>query len=275
MRRTPLTRAASIAFLLTLASCANPAYVTPIEPVDLAAISDRGVRAGFAAQPLASYPAHVALVRVQSDGASGTWRPVTGLETLHLMSGARTGPADPRQVERLAELEGVVDAVAPNALVLGGAALHDLDDLRDEVAPLRPDLLVVYTLDTRLFVESDPFGFVDLVTLGFLLEDRRQVSCVASALVVDVKSGFVWSSLDARAEREDTVGRWFRPPPDAELFEDAEAEAVAALLDRLVETWPRLGDRVREAASARASGGGAAAVGSASPDTPGHVIEIP
>lgn len=270
MNRTRLSYALSSALLATLASCANTAYVTPIEPVDLLAISDHGVRAGFAPQPFASYPAHVAIVRVQADAYQNAWRPITGVETLHVMSGARTGPIELEQSERIAELEGVVDVVVPNRLVLDDARLGELDDLRDEVAPLRPDLLLVYTLDTRVDLDMEAIGLVDLLTIGLLLEDRQTISCTASALVVDVRSGFVWSTFDAYADSEHDVARWFRPPPESDWLEAVEAEATDALVEQVVTSWPRLAGRVREAAALRG------AVGEPGPTTsPGGVIEIP
>src|SRR6185295_921513 len=144
-----------------LGGCGSHSYVTPgrgaqmslfcAPPTVRDALTDPGVREVLVKQPLAAFPAAMAVARVQESGyrnrSVGSW----GSGSYSLVTGRDV--ETPADFERLQKLP-LVRTVAPLNRLLVSQRLEDGEQLRRAAAELGSDLLLVYTFDTT-FTSND------------------------------------------------------------------------------------------------------------------------
>ena len=192
----------------------------------------------YNAKPLASFPAMLAAIRVQSSQyrtrGSGS----------NYVSGASYSFALTREVETEAALERLlklplVQGIAPISRLLVPSGMENEDDLRAVAARVRADILVLYTFDTRFYVK-DFARPVSLITLGLSPTKRAKVTTTASAILMDVRSGYIYGGAEATAESAQVANGW----TDDDAVEDTrvrtERESFEKLVGELEKVWPEI-----------------------------------
>ena len=154
-------------------------YRTPGGGMDFAILAEADVEEIFSRQPMAKYPARVAVVRVQAPHyRSKTTRGYgTGRFSVVTVRDIETEA----QFERIESLPGVA-GLAPLSRLLLGAHLESDRPLRRAAASLHADMLLIYTLDTNFFV-SDALKPVTVLTLGLSPNQQVRVTTTASAML--------------------------------------------------------------------------------------------
>ena len=192
-----------LAISLVLAGCAS--YTTPGAGVSLAGISEGAIEEAFRREPAASFPARVAVARVQASGYVSASNAGYGQGAFSVVT-VRDVATD----ADFAALESLdnVQAVAPLTRLLLPATLTTTRDLRVAAAQLKTDLLVLYTIDTSFRTDVQQLGPLQTIALGFLRTHNAQVSATASALVLDVRSGYLWGTAEATATEEQRSDLW-------------------------------------------------------------------
>ena len=216
-----------------LGGCAA-SYVTPGGPARLDAIDRADIAQVASRQPAASFPARIAVVRVQAaDYRSSTAEPLaTGrfsvVPTKELISDD--------ELRAIGEWDNVA-AVAPLSKLLLPAKLESVEDLRLAAAKLQADVLLVYTIDTSFRVQGRGYGPLAVLSLGLVPDRDAYVTSTASAIFVDVRTGFVYGVAEATEKDSGLTNAWSSSDTvDAKRIA-AEREACRQLLTEARQTW--------------------------------------
>lgn len=232
--------AAALAALMCsawLPGCAS--YTTPGAGVSIAGISkaDADIGALLKAEPAAAFPARMALARVQGSGYASKTQQCYGHGRYCVVTTRDVESED--QFSRLGRLPQIA-GLAPMSRLLLPADLGSLKDLRVAAAALKADLLLVYTLDTGFRVDDSGIAPLTLITLGVLPTKKAKVSTTASAVVFDVRTGFIFGIAEATAIEEQRGSLWTTPEVIDAARLAAEKGAFQKLVEELEALWPRL-----------------------------------
>jgi hypothetical protein len=233
---------------LLLAGCAT--YQTPGAGVSLGEFShgDADIGEVMKREPAAAFPAHLAIARVEAPGYSTRGASCYGRGRLCLVT-AREVETE-QDFERIAGLPEVAGA-APMGRMLLPTQIDSMKELRLAAAGLRADLLLVYSIDTRFHIDSTDIGPLAIVSLGFLPNKKAHVTATASAVLLDVRSGFVYGVAESSAAQEQRTTVWSSTAAIETSRLKAEREAFQGLLGEYQKLWRGV---VREHAPAELTG---------------------
>lgn len=197
--------------------------------------TDEKIRGAYAAEPLASFPASIAVVRVQGEGyrnyagydgyGSGRYSVITRREV-----------EKQEQFDRLAKLPGVA-GVAPLGRLLIPERLQNDQELRVAAASLRADLLLIYTFDTQ-FSSDNYAGPLMVVSLGLLPTKVESVKTTASAVLLDTRTGFVHAVAEGSGDAGQLANAWTSSDAADDARLRAERRAFEALIEEFAGVWP-------------------------------------
>jgi len=223
--------------LLAIVSGCAASYVTPGGPVRLHDIGRADIAEAVARTPAADFPARLAVVQVQA--------PDYRSQSAEPLATGRFSVVPTRDLLTDADLAAIgawddVAAVAPLGKLLLPPRLDSIDDLRVAAAKLQADVLLVYTMDTTFRVQGRGFGPLAVITLGIVPDRDAHVTSTASALFVDVRTGFVYGVVEATAKQSGLTNAWGSTDTVDRKRIAAEQEAVDALLTEARATWARI-----------------------------------
>lgn len=232
----PAVPAAIVLMALMTAGCST--YVTPGGPAPFAAASrasgaDSATRDTFGRKPEARFPASIVATRVQAAGyrsysshgyGSGKYSVVT----------VRDVESD-ADYQRIAGWKGVAQLGTVNRMLLP-QRIESLDDLRDSAAQLQADIALLYTIDTQ-FIDRNSSALLTTISLGFGPTHEVQINSTASALLVDVRTGFIYGSAEASASQTGVSSVWRSVSAADEARQAAERAAFKKLVNELESTW--------------------------------------
>jgi hypothetical protein len=213
----------------------------PASPRTQDAHTDHGVREILDKKPLASFPASVAVVRVQGPGYVSYTQTGWGRGAYSVITERDVeADADIDKLDKLPQVRGVAPL---NRLLLPEMLQNDYE-LRQAAAKLHADILLVYTLDTsfRDLSKSSP---LDLVTLGIGTTTQTRVTCTASAALLDTRSGYVYGVAEGTEKHEELHNAWKTEAEVDQTRRSVEGKAFTKLVANLQTTW---GDVLREQA---------------------------
>jgi hypothetical protein len=224
-----------IVVLLSIAGCAS--YTTPGGPVDLAGIQAPDIRELLAREPAAEFPASISFARVQSPDYASRSADTFGSGSYSVVT-TREFMLD-SQIEALSEWPEV-RGVAPLSRLLLPGRLNSLDDLRVSSARLKSDILFVFTIDTSFRVDGKSIGPLSVVSLGLLRDRETVVTTTASAIFVDVKTGYVYGAAEATANEIKQTSAWGSASAIDQSRLVTEKAAFASLTGESLKTWTNI-----------------------------------
>ena len=234
----PLTYLTLVMMIFALMGC-GVRYITPGAGADLSglidpSLTDRDIQKVLDRKPVALFPAQLAVARIQApyyrsyiteSYGSGRYSVVTTKEI-----------ETDKHFERLAHLP-MINGVAPLNQILIPANLESDKELRIAAANLHADLLLVYTLNTVFRVKDHDIGPLGIITLGFLPNHEAKVTSTASAVLFDVRTGFVYGLAESTAREKQMTSVWTSRDAVDESRIKAETKAFEQLLDEFELTW--------------------------------------
>ena len=223
------------ATLLGISGCAS--YTTPGGPVDLGGIQSADIRELMSREAAATFPASVSFARVQSPGYESRTA-ITHGDGQYVVVTSRELMSD-HSIDEMARWPGV-RGVAPLSRLLIPARLNNIDDLRTASANLKTDLLIVFTLDTSFRVDGKSIGPLSVVSLGLMRDRETAVTTTASAVLVDVRTGFVYGVAEATASERQATSAWSSANAADQGRLKTEREAFEGLLRELKKTWTNI-----------------------------------
>jgi hypothetical protein len=236
-----LLLSACFAALAALGGCAQ-SYIVPGARADLQAFAPVAIQEAFAAKPSAPFPAALALVRVQGPAYTNWHLGPTGVP-----AGGRYSVVTTREVEDDAQFDRLrqlpqVDGVTGLSRMLLPDHPGSEKDLREAAARLHADLLLVYTFDTAFFDQDDARPLT-AISLGFLPTRRIAVTTTASALLIDTRTGYVYSTYEATKRSDTRASVWGSQEAADTARRDNEHAAFGDLVESMAGSWPKLMDR--------------------------------
>ena len=220
-------------FALLSSGCAS--YTTPGAGVSLAGINQADIAEAFAREPAATFPANIAIARVQASGYASRSNSSYGRGGFSVVT--------TRDIEKEKDFADIastrgVSSIAPLTRILIPATLSTTKDLRRAAAQLKADLLVLYTVDTSFRTDVGRVGPLQTIALGFLPNRKSHVDATTSAMIIDVRSGFVFGTVEAthtESQRSDVWGTESAIESARHIAERKSFEAVVSQLQDLLK----------------------------------------
>jgi hypothetical protein len=228
---------APLALAAMLASCAS--YVTPGRGADMQLFrptneTEQSIAQLLERKPLAQFPTTLAIVRVQApEYRSYSTRNTSGGGGYTVLT--RRDIETDEDIARIAALPQVRTTVAVTQLLVP-SELSGPEELRKVAAQLHADMLLVYTLDT-VFEAADHGGPVTVVTLGILPTTVESVDTTASAVVLDMRTGYLYGTAEASSRDSYVTSAWWTQAAIDASRKKTEHEAFAKLLAEFDTTW--------------------------------------
>ena len=234
MRRSVLVTRYSL-LLLFVGGCST-AYRTPGGGANLKLFADRDVREIFERQPSAPRPVHLAIARVQAPHYRSYSSRSHGQGRYSVVT-VRDVEQD-EDFERIANLPDVAQVATLNRLLLPDKLESDTD-LRRAAATLHADMVLIYTFDTDFFID-DALRPLTVVTLGLSPNKVVRVNTTASAVLLDVRTGYVYGACESTARRKQLASAWTSRDAIDSSRRKTEREAFELLLTDFEKLWQRV-----------------------------------
>lgn len=219
-----------------------------VTPDDAAAQTDASIAHRLDRKPLASFPATIAVVRLQDRGYRSytSWGYGSGDATVVTTRDVETD-AD---FERFLRLPMVRAVVPLNRMVLP-ECIRSEKDLRNAAASVQADMTLLYTFDTRFGTET-VVPALGVITLGLFPSKEARVTATASAALVDTRNGYVYALAEATAKEEQLTNAWHSESAVDQARRAAERAAFEGLLAELESSWKAVAERYAVAPAAAA-----------------------
>lgn len=229
-------------------------YTAPLPGADLAVMgvaqqqtlkheramgSDPSIGATLNKKPLASFPAAIAVARVQASGY--TTRTAEGYGRGAYSVVTQRDVETDADFEKLSKLPLIRGLAPMNRLVLPSELSNDTQ-LRSAAAALRADLLLVYTLDTSFHTKGANVP-VAVISLGTLQPRQAEVRTTASAVLMDTRNGYIYGLAESSARNEKRMNNWTSPAEVDAFRTSNERQAFSGLIGELEKTWSGVATR--------------------------------
>ncbi|MEL7022740.1 MAG: hypothetical protein AAGL69_03270 [Pseudomonadota bacterium] len=221
-----------ILVLITISGCAS--YTTPGGPAVISELASADINALMKKQPAASFPARIAVVRVQAPGYQSFERQGYGQGRYSVVLAREVESDD--AFSRLASLDGVAGVGNLNRLLLP-TRLDSVESLREAAARLRADILLLYTFDTSFRAGEQRLLPLNTVALGFLKNKTVTVTTTASAAMFDVRTEFLYGLAEATAQEDKRASVWGQASTVDDLRVSTERAAFGSLVEEIEKSW--------------------------------------
>ncbi len=230
--------------LLLLGGCAS--YTVPGGPGQVATLgatrddqtvhADPNLRQYYEAKPLAEFPVMIATARVQSaDYESRTATPWGGGPSSNYSVITTRDVESDVAFARLGRLP-MIRAIAPINRLLLPPQLSTDESLRMAAARVKADILIIYTFDTKFYVK-DFAAPVTVFTLGLSPNKRAYVTTTATAILQDVRSGYVYGGAEATSQSQQLSNGWTSSDAVDDTRLRTEKESFEKLVGELEREW--------------------------------------
>jgi hypothetical protein len=203
-----------------------------ITPQEVEARTDSSIAARLDRQPLAGFPAQIAVVRVQGAGYRSHTTRGYGEGRFTVVTNRDVESDD--AVDRMGALPMVAGVAPINRLVLP-ERLDSEESLRSAAANVQADMLLLYTFDTQ-FETDKKIAPLGLISLGLLPDRVARVTSTASAALVDTRNGYVYGVAEATGRDDQLTNAW----NDREAVDSSRRKAESEAFDGLVGEFETL-----------------------------------
>ncbi|WP_432799117.1 hypothetical protein [Poriferisphaera sp. WC338] len=212
-------------------SCAS--YVAPMQGVSLGSITNTEIKDAFASKPAAAFPASIVAMEVKKEGHWNRYNRYSVKGTQYRLADS-LGETD--TFESLRTLP-MIRQLGPLNPLLAPEAFTTVDDLRQAAAPMKADMLLLYTFDTKSRVHDHDVGPLGLLTLGFLPNQESKANVVASLVLMDVRTGFIYGTTQAKSDAKRVSNSWLKDQARMDAEREAEKKAFEKMVVRFEELW--------------------------------------
>jgi hypothetical protein len=195
--------------------------------------TDPVVRQATLKQPLATFPAGLAMARVQASGYRNHCVSSYGAGQYSVVT-TKDIETD-KDFARIRALPQVRSLSPVSRLILSPTLESDLE-LRRAAASLGADILLVYTFDTQ-YRNDDWAPPLALISLGVFPTEKTKVTTDATAVLLDVRNGFVYGAVESTSKSSRINNFWTDEEAADSARKEAEREAFDGLLANLETAW--------------------------------------
>jgi len=241
-------------FALALVSGCGAHYVTPSGGASMAEFAglseqiDGDISKHFETRPAAAFPAHIAVVRIQDSGYRN--------RTHHGYGHGRYSVVTTRDIEtdeafeRLQKLPDV-NGVAPIGRMLVPVNANSIKDLRIPAARLHADMVLVYSVDTSLYVDGKQLGPLSVISLGLIPNKKAHVTATVAGMLVDVRTGYVYGTTESTDTQSQIATVWDTEVAIESSRKKAEKNAFEGFVGEFEDLWGGVVNVYRDGAVAR------------------------
>jgi hypothetical protein len=101
-------------------------------------------------------------------------------------------------------------------------------------------MLLLYTLDTSFRIKGHDVGPLGVITLGFLPNKNAYVTTTASAVLYDVRTGYVYGLTEATSTTSHLASTWSKQQAVDNARLETEKQAFSSLVDNFCNLWPEI-----------------------------------
>jgi len=225
-----------------LAGCASVKYETPGGPAEMSLFVDRDIRAEFSREPAATRPVYLVLARIQESGYESYRYRAYGHGRYSFVTVREEAEQD--AIPRLEALPNLAQIGWLNRLLLPEMRNSERD-LRLAGASLYADMLLLYTYDTR-FHTDDAARPLTVVTLGLSPHRVVAVDTTVSAVLLDVRTGFVYGVCEGSATQKRLASAWTDSDQVDRSRRATERDAFDQMIGELEKLWPSVTAKLPE-----------------------------
>jgi len=240
-----IVTATLISACLVSSGCAgSKMYSTPGQAADFRALgitqeqadqlTDSGIARKLERKPLAAFPAHIAVARVQGQGYASQTAVGYGSGRFSIVT---THDVEPETAfDKLKSLPMVGGVASLNRIVMP-TCINTEQDLRAAAASIQADMLLIYTFDTSFATDKERFVPLALISLGLFPDRQARVSSTASAALIDTRNGYVYGLAEATGEERQVANAWSNCSAIDRSRRKAETLAFQKLQLELESLW--------------------------------------
>lgn len=225
-----------VSALLVIALTGCTTYQTPGAGVNVGDLSQSSTDIAelMRREPAAEFPARIAVVRIQAPGY------LPGAASCHgqgryCVVTARDIESDD-EYQRLERLSGVA-GVGPISSILLPPTMRSIEDLRLVAANLKADMVLIYSVDTRFHVDGHSLGPLSVVSLGMIPNKKAYVTTTASAVLVDVRSAFIYGVAESTASDDQRATIWSTHQAIERARTATERQSFVGLVGEIERLW--------------------------------------
>lgn len=222
---------------LTLCCVACASYRAPGGAVPLETLNRTAAQGAESPQPSSRFPARLAVARVQAARYESLTAAGQGKGALTVLSAQELLGAP--QLDQLARWPAVAAAFALEDAMLPEQP-ESIDDLRMAAAKGQADMLLVYTVDTAFQLRGRRYAPLAKLPLGGKPDAQDHISSQASAVFLDVRTGFVYGLAEATAQVTGLDQDWGKPERIDQKRLAAEQQAFVQLLTQAAQRWAEI-----------------------------------
>lgn len=237
MKYTALLLSSVAASLL----CSCSTYVTPGKEANLSLFTDPKVKKAFVAKPAISFPADLAVVRIQDTGYRSESTQGTGAGAYSVVT-IRELETD-QDFDAISKNPGISGVVTLNRLLLPSTLSTDAE-LREAAAKLHADAVLIYTVATE-FHDNEVIPPLTTLSLGLAPNKKYKITSTASAILMDTKTGYIYGALEEGDTRNGFTIAWGSENAVDAARRKAERAAFEKLLASFDPFWKRVYARYR------------------------------
>jgi hypothetical protein len=233
-----------LAMLLLAGGCAS--YAVPGSGANLRDLgmtasarnrqTDPDVSVALDKKPLASFPATVAIVRVQGANYNERTAQMYGQGNYRVV--LTHDVEKPDAFDRLAKLPNVAGLEPINRLELPEQLTSDRE-LRAAAASLHADMVLIYTFDDK-FDDRDLASAMTLLTLGISPNKFLTVTSTVSAVLMDTRNGYIYGAAEMSDRQSTLANCWGENAAADAVREQVEGAAFEKLVPQLEKTWTQV-----------------------------------
>lgn len=219
--------------IIICTGCAS-SYVTPGEPANFADINREDIAEIVSRKPSPNFPARIAVIRIQAPNyvsytAEGQRYGGFSIIPAHELTADNT-------LQKIQQWPQVTTVVPVSSLLIPANA-KSIDDLRLAAAKLQADVLMIYTIDTKFYINNHFHASFSLLSLGMMPDRNANVTATATAIFTDVRTGFTYGTADATAKATGLTSAWSSDATVDKKRVEAEQLAFNDLIKAANQTW--------------------------------------
>ena len=130
-----------------------------------------------------------------------------------------------------------VNGVAPIGRMLVPVNANSIKDLRSPAAKLHADMVLVYSVDTSLYIDGKQLGPLSMISLGLIPNQEAHVTTTVAGMLVDVRTGYTYGTTEASDTQEQKTAVWATEMAIEKARAKAETNAFEGFVGEFEELW--------------------------------------
>jgi hypothetical protein len=203
-------------------------------------LTDSTVQQALDKRPLVTFPASIAVVRVQGP----TYNSYSYNRYYDSVPRGAYSVLTIRDIEKDSDFEPLsklprVQGVGAIKRILLDKELNSDLELRAAAAKLNANLLLFYTLDT-VFTNKTHIAPLTVITLGVAPNAEACVTCTASSVLMDTRNGYIYAVAESTAADNQIATAWTSADAMDEVRQRTERQAFVGMIDAFTKEWPNV-----------------------------------